>query len=184
MPAVSGTRANRLPVAGLVTGAGVGLRIGEGLRQERPVAETLLPLRRQQAQGRTHGLRGKVRRGSLLGQDQEAPVLHDELEALNAVVGTPPDPQVPVLECVAGRPPDQQRGWSAVDLDDLTQVVAHRATGPEVMVVGHLPVEPCVLPGCGDADANGRILLWIVGRRCLIGGLHPNPTRAETGSGV
>ena len=41
-------------------------------------------------------------------QEQKPTVLHHQLEPLDPLDGTPPDPQVPVLEGVAGRPPNQQ----------------------------------------------------------------------------
>ena len=58
---------HRLPVAGLVSGARIRLRLGEALGQERAVAEGLRPALRQGAQGGGEGLRREVQGGRFVG---------------------------------------------------------------------------------------------------------------------
>ncbi len=56
VPAVALAQTNRLPSAGFVRGAGVGLRIGESLRQKHTVTESLLPLGGQRPARRSQSL--------------------------------------------------------------------------------------------------------------------------------
>ena len=85
MPAVTGAEADGFPVAGLVTRARISLRIGEALGQERTVAEVFAPVLGQRAQGGAHALRGEIGRLAFGREHEEAAVLHDELQALDAL---------------------------------------------------------------------------------------------------
>jgi hypothetical protein len=71
-----------------------------------------------------------------LAAQEEAAVLHDELQARDALRGAPADPEITILERVKLAPPDQQRDSAAIALDELTQIIADGPAGAEVMVVG------------------------------------------------
>ena len=81
MPAITLAVADRFPIAGLVTSAFIRLRISETLRQQRTIAKTLLPLFGQRAQGRPHAWRSEIGGLTLVGQHQEAAILHDQLQS-------------------------------------------------------------------------------------------------------
>ncbi len=89
-------------------------------------------------------MRGQIGRLALGGEQEEAAVLHDELQALDALRGAPTDPEIAILERVTDVPPDQERDGPAVPLDEL----------PEVMVVGQLAVDGQGLVGLGDAHGE------------------------------
>lgn len=61
------------------------------------------PVIGQRAQGGTHGLRGEVGRLAFGGEQEEAAVLHDELQARDALAGAPADPEITILERVTTR---------------------------------------------------------------------------------
>lgn len=142
VPAVTRAEPDRLPVAGFVTGAGVGFRSGEGLGQQRRVAEVLLPELGEDAQGRRQRLRGQVGRLPFGGEQEEAAVLHDQLEPLDPLRSAPRYPAVAILERVTGRSPDQQGPGLAVLLDHLAQGITHRVAGPRRVMLGQLAIEP------------------------------------------
>jgi hypothetical protein len=111
---VTGAETDRLPVAGLVTGAGVGLRIGETLGQQRAVAEVLPPLLGQRPHGGGQALAGEIGGTAFGREQQEAAVLDEELEPLEALVGAPGKPAVAILERVTRRPQTRRAtGWPA-----------------------------------------------------------------------
>jgi hypothetical protein len=153
--AVTGAEADGRPVAGLVTGAGISLRIGETLGQERAVAEVLAPLIGQGAQGGGEGLAGEIGSGALGGEQEAAAVLHEEFEALDALGGAPTDPAVAILEGVGGRPPDQEGDGLAVALDDLALVIPDGAARAEGVPGSEVWVEGGDLVGRGHAHGEG-----------------------------
>ncbi len=85
-------------------------------------------------------------------QEQEAAVLHDELEPWHALMGAPTDSPVPVFECITGRSPDQQSHRLALQGDDLAQVVSHGPAGAQIVVFSQLLVEPRGLLRRGKAN--------------------------------
>jgi len=89
--------ADGLPTAGLETGAFEELWIGECLCQDGRVAEVFLPLSGQLPTGKREGLGGQIRFLSLVVEEDESPVLHDQLEALASLGNRPAYPRLAVL---------------------------------------------------------------------------------------
>jgi len=145
VPFVALAGADRLPPGGFVTRALVGLRVSEGLAQQRPVVEAFQPMIRQRAHGRTERLGRKIRLLTALREQQESPVLHHQRKPFDPARRIPADPTVPVLERIAGRTPRQQRHRPAPTLDYLTQVIAHRLAGSQIVPIVQLRIEPLVL---------------------------------------
>ena len=155
MPAVTRAVADGFPIAGLVTSAGISLRIREALCQERTIAEVFVPVIGQRAQSGAHRLRSQVGRLSLGGPHQEAAVLHDEFQARDALRSAPTDGAIPILERVATGTPDQERDGAPGALDDLAELIADGPPRPEVVVGGELSVEGRRFGGRRDADGEG-----------------------------
>mgnify|MGYP005866829971 CR=1 FL=1 len=77
------------------------------------------------------------------GQEPEAAVLHDELEAFHPVGGAPAHPPVAVPEGVAGGPPRQHRHRLAVPFGDLPPIIPNGAASAQRM----MRVEWWIAPG-------------------------------------
>src|SRR5208337_3932669 len=68
--------------------------------------------------------------------------------------GAPTDPSVPVFERVTGWPPHQQRHRLTTLLDDLAQIIAHRPTRPQIVMLIQLLIEPLFLFHPGQTHAQ------------------------------
>ena len=133
---------------GLVTSAGVALRIGEGLGQERRVTVLGEPWPGQRGGGGGEDLRGEIGPAGRVG-DEEAGLVDDEFEALGASQRVPADPGVAILEMEGGGAPEQQAGPLAVLLGDLIETVAGGEAGAEEMFGRQERVEALAFGGDG-----------------------------------
>ena len=137
-------------------------------------------MRWQGPQGCPQNLRGQIRSLPFGRQQQKAPVLHDEFEPFYALGRTPADPQVTVFEGVTGRTPYQQPDRSALQFHHLTQVVAHRPTGSQIVMLAQLGIKPLVflLPGNPNLQRRsaGVALRWAT--RVF----HPSPSEQKSRS--
>jgi hypothetical protein len=135
----------------------MGLRIGETFRQQRAVAEAVAPLLGQRSHGGGQTLAGEIGGTAFGGEQEEAAVLDDELEPLQALIGTPGNPAVAILERVTRRSPHQQGDGLAGALDDLAQVIANGSARAEEMLRGELLIERGELVGHRHVHGERRL---------------------------
>ena len=117
-----------LPVGGLVAGAGKARLFDEGFEQDRPIGVAGLPVIGQSAADQGEDARGEVFAVDPR-QDEEAGIVHDEVQVALPLIGRPADELIPRFDLPGARA-------EAEDGDDVaggTHEVAQLRPGHELM---------------------------------------------------
>ena len=168
----AGGGADGFPAGGLVTSAGVALRIGEGLGQERRVTVLGEPWPGQRGGGGGEDWGGEIEPADGV-RDEEAGLVDEEIETLGAGERIPADPGVAILEMEGGGAPQQQTDPVAVLLGDLIETVAGGETGAEEMFGRQEGVEALAVGEVGE-PAHGQGAVGGGSGRGSQSRFHPN----------
>ena len=115
--------ANADPIGGLVTGAGKTLLLDEGLQQHGAVAIAVLPIKREQACSHAQQLRGEVL-GRDPGEDEEAGVVHDQVQPTLPLGAVPADERVARCGLPCGCAETEQGEDAAISAGEVAQLGA------------------------------------------------------------
>ncbi len=128
-------------------------RIDEGFQQKQRIAEAFLPIPNQApfAQGEDAG--GKIRI-VVVGEDQEAAVVGDEMQAIILVAEIPTDPGIPRATLPGGGGEAQQDHPLARPGSDVPQRMTNLRQCPQVMMRLHQALEAFLLESSHRLQMN------------------------------
>jgi len=155
------------PVCGLIAGSEKSWLLDEGLKEDRSVAVTRLPVVRKPSGCHGENAGGEVP-ASDPGEDEEACVVGDEVQTALTLLGGPTDEPVSGLSFPGGGPEPKQGNGVSGSTDEIANLVPReRLISQVVVALKVFVVEVGFLTGCDGFKLEVSEFLW---RRNVDGG--------------
>jgi len=151
------------PVGGTVERAVEMARIDEGFQQQQRIAEAFLPIPNQAPFAPGEDAGGKIRI-VVVGEDQEAAVVGDEMQAIIRVAEIPTDPGIPRATLPGGGGEAQQDHPLARPGSDVPQRMTNLRQCPQVMMRLHQALEAFLLESSHRLQMNFAVQAYGLGQ--------------------
>ena len=148
----AGGGADGLEAAGLVAGALEAGGVHEALDEEDGVSMALGPVVAEAVEGEGEDAGGEVGELVAVGEDEEAGVVDDHVEAAGALARGPADPLVAGLDVEGGAGEEEEGDGLVVKEGDVAEGGAGDVGLVEVMVLLEAAIEVLALVGLDGAD--------------------------------